>query len=114
MGVQKLLAMDAAQAAGLREEEQRLIDAFRVAGAVSPKRAQSLAQLALARTATFNRLETDRMLRLVGRNLYYLEESAIAPTDGVTAPDPAPRALLGALLLAVAVAIVAGLLLYAR
>ncbi len=114
MGVPKLLAMDAAQAAGLREEEERLIDAFRVAGAVSPERAQSLAQLDISRTETFNRIETDRVLRLVGRNLYYLDEAAIVAKQDATTSGPASRRLVIVALLTVVVAVLVAYLVTSR
>ena len=112
MGIPALIAAQAVRDTQQREEEQTLLDAFRIAGAVARDRAQSLTQLKVVRGETFNRFETARVLQLVGRNLYYLDEAALSTRGEETAPHPSRRTLVIAALVAVAVVVLAVLLVY--
>lgn len=114
MGIPALIAAQADRDARRTEEEKNLLDAFRIAGATSRERAQSLTQLGIVRGETFNRLETARVLQLVDRNLYYFDESLLTVRREDSPPRSTGRPLLIAALVVVAVVLLAVLLWYRR
>ena len=114
MGIPALIAAQAARDARQSEEEKELLDAFRIAGATSEERAQSLTQLNIVRSETFNRLETARVLQLVGRNLYYFDESVLTVRHDESDRRPPGRMLAVAALIVVALVLVAVSLMYRR
>jgi hypothetical protein len=97
-------AVIAAAAAAHERRLQAIVDAFRLAGATAPARAQPLDQLGLERTAEVEELVTKRLLVPVeGAGAWYLSESAyIARRDA--GPSRAVRILLVAIALAVVLA----------
>lgn len=68
-----------AQAAQQRQPqaERALLDAFRLADATAPDRAQSRTRLGIDRTPTFTRLEGAGVVQSDGRDRYYLNEAAV-------------------------------------
>ena len=114
MGIPALIAAQADREARILEEEKNLLDAFRIAGATSRDRAQSLTQLGIVRGETFNRLETARVLQLVDRNLYYFDESLLAVRHEESTPQSTARALAIAALVVVALLVVAAIAIYRR
>lgn len=101
-----LPSMVAVMAASAAAAERRHVDAFRVAGATSPERAQPIASLGLARDEVLARLTARGIVREVARGAVYLDETAlIALRD-----RKPPRALLVvALLLGLLGALLAGM-----
>lgn len=95
-------ALIAAQAARRREEDAALLDVFRLADATAAERAQPLSRLQLVHSEAFARLETAGVLRSVGRDRYYLDESAVIAqrSTGVKRPPAGVILVLGLLLLA--------------
>ena len=114
MGIPALIAAQADRDARLAEEEKNLLDAFRIAGATSRDRAQSLTQLGIVRGETFNRLETARVLQLVDRNLYYFDESVLTVRHDESTAGSSNRALAIAALVVVALVLLAAILIYRR
>lgn len=69
-------AVVAAAAAARRRRTQRVLDAFRIAGATAPERAQSLESLGLSPTDELTELIDAGVLDRGDRELWYLNEGA--------------------------------------
>ena len=94
--------MIAAGAAHRRAQDTAVVDAFRIAGATAPARAQSLDRLGLADGDAVARLAVRGVLRGVVRNRYFLDESAVIAERagaGGRRPPPGLILVLGLLLL---------------
>jgi hypothetical protein len=100
-------AVVAAAAAAHAKRVQTILDAFRVAGATAPERAQPLEQLGLERNTELEELIRHQVLVAASRaDEWYLSESAyIARRDSAT--QSARRILAFVLALALALAIFA-------
>jgi len=61
---------------GRHEMRQRLLRAFRTAGALSPDRACTLEQLGLVESDVFRTYRNNRIVREVRSGEYYLDEDA--------------------------------------
>ena len=70
-------AMLAASAARRRAQDAAVVDAFRLAGATAPERAQPLDRLGLVDGEAVARLAGRGVVRVAERHRYFLDESAV-------------------------------------
>lgn len=96
-------AIIAAQAAARRNADTALLDAFRLADATAPDRAQTPARLGIEPGEAFVRLVDAGLLRDAGRGRYWLDEAAVVASRQAAArrvPPPGLILVVGLLLLA--------------
>lgn len=96
--------MIAVHAAQQQEAERSALDAFRLAGATAPERAQPLERLNLVHGDAITRLEERGLLRTAGRHRYYLDEAAVIARRTGTSTSTAAWIIGGLLVLAVLLA----------
>ena len=101
MGGGAVVAVMAAQ----KQARMRVLDAFRLAGATAPERAQPIDQLGLTRNSALLELERQGVIKTAGGGRVYLDEAAyVAVRD--RQPTRAVRVL--AVVLAVVLVILLG------
>jgi hypothetical protein len=94
-----IMAANAAAAAAAAQ--QRQLDAFRVAGATAPERAQRPETIGLSRDDTFERLMQEGVLRDAGDGRVWLDEAALIARRRVRSPRSTRIAVVIGLLVAV-------------
>lgn len=102
----KIPVMIAVHAAQQQEAEAAVLDAFRLAGATAPERAQPLARLNLVHGDAITRLEERGLLRATGRDRYYLDEAAVVARRTGTSTSTAAWIIGGLLVLSVLLVVV--------